>query len=652
MKRLIYILLLTPLLSFANGGNSELNDKAWQLVWSDEFDTNGAQDAEKLSLATEGDALEWGGTEDEPKSAPYPVEFSGEMRKWHKVTLTFDGPEVSERDDFNPFMNYRLNVTFTHKQSGKSYLVPGYFAADGDAGNTSATSGSKWRVHFAPDQEGDWDYSVNFRKGQYVAVSDRVDTYESGKYMDGASGSFHIDATNKSLPDNRAKGRLNYVGKSYLQFAETGEYFLKAGVDAPENMLSYADFDGTFHNDGHNDYLVKSWSAHLKHWNEGDPTWKDGKGKAIIGAVNYLASKGLNSFSFITMNINGDDKNVFPYVDYNTLDRMDCSKLDQWEVLFEHGDSLGMFLHFKLLEFENQGLLDNSGVGARTKLYFREMIARFGHHLAMNWNMCEETGDWDRYLPCAPQDDWNRLALAGYFEKHDPYKHHRVIHNGEEFAALAGPNSPYTGISLQTWNEKFIYVHDMVKKWLKVSKDAGKQWAVACDEPGDHRFALVPDDIDPTHNYPRQNALWGAMMAGAWGTEWYFGYEHAHSDLTCEDYSSRDLYWDQCKHALDFFRNNDIPYWEMENHDELVLKEKDYCLAKEGEIYIFYFKDGSAKVNLSQIKGRVTPMWYNPRKGGELQRGSKRSVKAGAEVDLGKAPCEESQDWVVVVRTK
>ena len=126
---------------------------------------------------------------------------------------------------------------------------------------------------------------------------------------------------------------------------------------------------------------------------------KTEKVKIMIGAVNYLASKGMNVFSFITMNIQGDDRNVFPYVDYNTYDRFDVSKLDQWEIVFEHGEKLGMFLHFKTLEAENQGLLDNGGVGLYTKLYYRELIARFGHHLALNWNLCEETGDWQKSIP-------------------------------------------------------------------------------------------------------------------------------------------------------------------------------------------------------------------------------------------------------------
>ncbi|MEM9985985.1 MAG: hypothetical protein AAF804_12915, partial [Bacteroidota bacterium] len=39
--------------------------------------------------------------------------INGELKKWHNVTLVFEGPTCSETDDYNPFFNYRLNVTFT-----------------------------------------------------------------------------------------------------------------------------------------------------------------------------------------------------------------------------------------------------------------------------------------------------------------------------------------------------------------------------------------------------------------------------------------------------------------------------------------------------------------------------------------------------------
>ena len=575
--------------------------------------------------------------------------ISGELKKWHKITIDFEGPLVSEKDDYNPFFNYRLNVVFTHAQSGKSYKVPGYFAADGNAAETSATNGNVWRVHFSPDETGEWKYVVNFRKGMWAAVSEKEETGASGEFMDQAKGSFSIKPSDKTSRDFRTKGRLQYVGKHYLQFAETKEYFLKQGPDAPENLLAYADFDGTFHNDGHKDNYVKTWEPHIKDWNQGDPVWKDNKGKSLIGALNYLASKGMNVFSFLTLNIKGDDQNVFPYIDYDTYDRMDVSKLDQWEIIFDYAQQIGLFLHFKMSEVENQGLLDNGGVGALRKLYYRELIARFGHHLALNWNLGEENGDWVKVNITPPQFKQQRLSMAQYFYDHDPYHHHIVIHNGNPFDDLLGTNSKITGPSIQTHKEDFRMVHDEVIHWRKKSEEAGKIWAVAVDEPGDAEHSLLPDKEDAEHNLARKNALWGALMAGAWGVEWYFGYKHEHSDLSCEDWRSRDLFWDQCKYALDFFSNNNIPFWEMEPQDSL-LSTEDYCFAKTNELYIVYLKNGGVtKLNLENIDGTFVLTWYNPRTGAYLKK--LQTLKAGNKIEI-EAPEKGEMDWVALIMKK
>src|SRR5512144_145159 len=79
-------------------------------------------------------------------------QISGELKVWHKVTITFDGPQTNERAEPNPFTDYRLVVTFTKGQ--KTYVVPGYYAADGNAAHTGADSGNKWRVHFTPCEPG------------------------------------------------------------------------------------------------------------------------------------------------------------------------------------------------------------------------------------------------------------------------------------------------------------------------------------------------------------------------------------------------------------------------------------------------------------------------------------------------------------------
>lgn len=556
--------------------------------------------------------------------------ISGELKKWHKVTLTLTGPEASESGNPNPFTDYRMDVTFTNGSS--SLTVPGYFAADGDAANSGASSGNTWRAHLCPDKTGTWNYSVSFMEGANCAVNGGGTALPP---FDGIAGSFVVAETDKSGRDMRAKGWLQYTGEHYLRFKGSGEYFLKQGADAPENFLAYEDFDGPFKSDGRKDNLVKSWSAHVTDWNDGDPAWNGNKGKGIIGAINYLASEGMNVFSFLPMNIGGDDRNVFPYLDYDERYRMDCSRLDQWAIVFEHGTKMGMFLHFKTQETENELLLDGGDPGARRKLYYRELIARFAHNPALNWNLGEENND---------QSDKQRKAMAQYFHDNDPYGHHIVIHTypgGDDniYTPLLGSNSKLTGPSLQLSSSTFSDVHARVCEWIDKSANAGKPWAVAVDEPGDASHALRPDnDAGSSHEDGRKNGIWGTFLAGGWGNEWYFGYQHDHSDLTCEDFRSRDQWWDYCRYALEFFHHNAIPFHEMVNDNGLSSADNDYCFYKEGEVYVIYLKNGgTTNLDLGAAEGSFQVRWYDPRNGGSLQNGSVSEVAGGGEAALGNA---------------
>lgn len=573
------------------------------------------------------------------------ADITGEFRQWHKVTLTIDGPEASETGEANPFLNYRMQVRWTHRETGLTYNVPGYFAADGDAANTSATAGRKWRAHLSPDHEGTWAYVVSFRKGAGVAVSDDPTAGVAVGDVDGLSGQFDINESDKPAGDLRTKGRLKYVGKHHLRFAGSGEFFLKAGVDAPENFLAYRDFDGAFKDDGVNDHLVKDWSSHVQDWREGDPTWQGDRGKGMIGAINYLSDQGLNAFSFLTLNIEGDDRNVFPYLTYKERERIDCSRMDQWEVVFAHGTTKGMFLHFKTQECENVNLLDDGQMGPQRSLYYRELIARFGHHLAMNWNLGEEVG----YINEVSTEQ--KIAWANFFAKHDPYQHSIVIHNGNKHFDLLGNASPLTGFSLQTSREDFSSVHGATLRYLNRSRDAGRPWVVACDEPGDAQHSLVPDAENPQHDNARRNALWGNLMAGGAGVEWYFGYKHPHSDMTCQDYRVRQAMWEQSHTALAFFADNAIPFWEMTNRDNLVSQAGAYCLAKDDDLYLVFAKDASScTVNLTGAAGLYTVHWFDPRHCGPLQTGTKTNVEGGQSVSLGSPTDDAKQDWLAVIR--
>ena len=583
------------------------------------------------------------------------VQILGELKRWHKVTLQCIGPQTSETAEPNPFRDFRFNATFKHVDSGKSYLVPGYYAADGNAADTSADAGNKWNVHFSPDQTGKWTYELSFRTGPFIATIRNPKLGSSANYFDGEKGSFNVAETDKTGRDFRAKGRLRYVGEHYLQFAGTGEYFLKCGADAPENLLAYTDFDGDFKSDGHGDGLVKTWQPHERDWREKDPTWSGGKGKGLIGAVNYLADEQLNAMSFLTLNILGDDKNVFPYTNYHDRLRFDVSKLAQWERVFEHAQHKGIFLHFKTQEHENQGLLDGGGLGIERKLYYRELIARFGHHLALNWNLGEENGEWGKQVT-PTQTTPNRIAMAQYFHDHDPYRHLVVIHNGNLFYDLIGDKSKLTGASVQTNRQDFGNVHGVILRWRNLSAKAGKPWVVSCDEPGDAQYSLVPDDIDPDHDNARINALWGTIMAGGGGVEWYFGYKHANSDLTCQDWRSRKRMWAQCRHALNLFAGNfegaegPIPFHQMQPNDDLVSGE-NFCFYKPKSIWLVYLKKGgTALVNTKSLASPFNVRWYDPCTG--TYSAIEHSAKKIAGDDRIEITAPDNNDWLAIITIK
>ncbi len=585
------------------------------------------------------------------------VQQAIDAQKWDKVVLTFEGPESAEDAKVNPFTDYRLNVTFSNGE--KTYLVPGYFAADGDAGETSASSGKVWKAIFRPDELGEWTYTASFRTGENIAIDTNPDAGEAVAF-DGTQGKINVKHSLASLPDLRAKGRLNYIGGRYLQFQESGEYFLKGGADSPENLLGYADFDGTYKGsspenrsgEAKNKDILHSYAPHLKDWKQGEPSWQGGKGKSLIGAMNYLASKGMNSVYFLTMNIEGDGKDVWPYTGYDERHRFDCSKLDQWEIVFDHMESLGLMLHMVTQETENELLLDNGDTGPQRKLYYRELIARFGHHLAITWNMGEENGPAS-FTPDA-QTVPQQKAMVNYMKETDPYQSYVVIHthSGTKprykiFDQLLGdPN--LDGPSIQIGNMRSA--HEETIHWSKASGEAGKQWVVCIDEIGPAQRGVDPDDREDNNQHAvRAEVLWGNLMAGGGGAEWYFGYKNHNNDLGCEDWRSRERLWDFTRYGIEFFQKN-IPFWEMEPTDELV-GESNYCLSKENEIYLIYLPyGGETSLNLEGAEGSFSVSWYNPRSGGDLLQTALTTVEGGSAVELGAAPQDAEKDWAILVR--
>ncbi len=305
--------------------------------------------------------------------------------------------------------------------------------------------------------------------------------------------------------------------------------------------------------------------------------------------------------------------------------------------------------------------LDGGVLGIERKLYCREMIARFGHALALNWNIGEEN----------TQSSDEVRDMVKYLHDTDPYKHPIVLHTfpnqqDKVYTPLLGEGSLLTGVSLQnSWRA----VHELTYSWIRKSEVAGRPWVVANDEqnsaatgvPADPGFegsdgtAQMDGKKYSLHDI-RKATLWGNLMAGGAGVEYYFGYKLPQNDLLLENFRSRHQSWSYGRIALDFFHKNRLPIAEMESVDGLIggdLKANDrYCLAKPGQVYVVYLANGgSTKIDLSGTPPKkFTVQWYNPRTGGELIED--KSILGGAERTLGEPPAEKNDDWVALIRSE
>jgi hypothetical protein len=277
-------------------------------------------------------------------------------------------------------------------------------------------------------------------------------------------------------------------------------------------------------------------------------------------------------------------------------------------------------------------------VGRQRKLYYRELIARFAHHPALVWNLGEENTNTNE----------QRKAFARYLHELDPYDHPVVCHTypgqyDQVYSPLLGYEH-FEGPSLQT-ND----THRQTMKWIDLSAKAGRPWFVCIDEIGPSHTGVKPDNDDYWHDDTRRQHLWGNLMAGGAGVEWYFGYNFSHNDLNCESWESRDHMWDLTRYALEFFRDH-LPFAKMSHHNELTSAADDYCFARPGQVYAIYLPTGgTTDLDLGQAPGPFQVRWFNPRQGGPLEMGTLALTTGPGQANIGQPPRDTDRDWVALV---
>jgi len=578
------------------------------------------------------------------QSTPRFVTLEGSRRCWQPLTLSFettlDTHELLHAAQQNPFLDYRLQVRFTHAD-GETQVVSGFYAADGHAQDTGASAGNVWQAIFSPDRPGSWIWQAEFRTAPGIALEPERAGARADARIDGAFGSFRVLPADPGAPGFWGQGRLQYTGEPYFRFARTGAPFLKNGAGGPENFLAYYEFDGT---QGNPLNACLAAPAHLHRYDAhaadfaGDALamahlWAGTKGRNILGAIDYLAAQGVNSLYFITNSFHGDGMDVWPWVTPMDKLHFDVSKLAQWQRLFDYMSARGLQIQLVFEESENDQLpVSNGGLGygltTERRLYYRELVARFAHHPAVIWII----GDESNYLDEIPVME----SMASAIRALDPYRHPIAFHS--KHPCYGDCVEPYPSVFLQ-YQPYFGFPdfeascfqtspggYNTSTVQLREGQALTRKWAQFGDEQS---LNATPENLVTN----RTRALWGNLMGGGSGVAWYPGNDYPEQyppgtdicdyfDLTAEDMRAFAGYWTQTRHAIEIFQAR-LPFTEMRAQNSLAsnVGSEDYVFVRPEDagagiraVYAVYRGTG-APTDLSIGPGTHSVDWFDPRTG-------------------------------------
>ncbi|MGD8752183.1 MAG: DUF5060 domain-containing protein [Anaerolineales bacterium] len=507
----------------------------------------------------------------------------GTFSTWEKVETDLAGPDSNGLSDQpNPF-TILVDVHFVSPE-GKTLVVPAFYNGD-SLGNLD---GNKWKVRFSTGVVGDWSF--------FTVSAEPLLNGAEGKFNIVPSGGCEAD-TPEGLPDFNCMGRLEYVGDYYLRFAH-GEYWIKGGIDDPENFLGDAFGD---------------WNAKKE-------------------AIDYLASQGVNSIYVITNNINGDRKDTWPWLGDTqseakaNSDRFDLPKLQEWEDFFTYVQNRGIVLHVVLND-------DSAWNGYDHGLYYREMVAQFGYHPAIIWNIGEEANE----IYSNSQQD----ALAEALQNIDPFNHPVTVHRKADWPFMDNPNFDLTSIQLGDGADDFssAKLGDYNRSVID-HRDSGK---VAC-----HTIPIMIDEtprvtsVDGVTRVKMRSEVLYPIYFGGGNYELHYYDKYGGGTATIQDLEPM---LNDMRRARQYVES--LPFDDLKPCNDLLPKgTRAFCYGKSTQLYAIYIpENGEVDVNLADKNAIYAVNWFNPRTGevineSTIEGGSWRSFRA-----------PDNKDWVLRLST-
>ncbi len=522
----------------------------------------------------------------------------------------------------NPFTDATLNGFFRTEGGSRQWRVEGF---------CDSMDGSVYRIRFMPPAPGDYNYTVEYRRGWL-----RASTTGSFHVVDGhRRGPIRID------PANRWHFIWEGTGEHYF-FNGTTAYWLMGWRDekviqsaiARLHRLKINRMRVTVAGRTHLYYgepvmAGPNWTPFLQLW----PEAKDFRLLHYAGRVGQRLGFGRGLSLFNDLGDLGSPDDIYhPGFDYT---RFNVSYWQKFERALRFARDRDMI--FSLVLDMNDSRVHPAPGSADERQFIRYCVNRFGAFSNITWDLGD---DLDQYR----DDTWTHNT-GTLIKEWDPYRHLATSHPVDN-AHQDRTSDWFDFTSFQEWSRN---QHSFMLSERRKQKELGRIIPQTNEEYGyeDHYPLWAKGPGSESADTLRRTA-WEIVMAGGYQTtgetarrgtniwpDTGGGWMNGRGDdsmTMLQGYA----------HMVDFFTG--FKWWKTEPHDELVNKG-NYCLANPGAIYAVYLPHGG-KATVRLEAGNYHGIWFDPSTG-------KTKVLPTAAGPMWTSPATpDNNDWALLLQSE